>query len=91
MSKEPEYSPLLLVILAVLLFTSLSGCTTTRTITVSCITPEQLAELRAAAPPHVRAKLTGRADEDARILAGSALRLREYSDGLIGVLEVCAR
>lgn len=69
---------------------ALSGCVTTKYVTRSCITPAQLEQLKSAAPPKVRDKLTGKADEDVRILAGSNIRLRSYSDGLIEVLKVCA-
>jgi hypothetical protein len=69
---------------------ALTGCTTTRYITVPCLTPTQYAELKAALPPKVAGKLTGRADEDVKTIAGSAVRLRGYSEGLLKILEGCS-
>lgn len=74
-----------------LVATALTGCATTRYVTVPCLTPAQYAELKAALPPKVADKLTGRADEDVRVIAGSAIRLRGYSEGLLKVLEGCSR
>lgn len=68
---------------------ALAGCAT-RPLVVSCVTKEQLAELKAAEPPKIREKLTGRADEDVRLIAGSNLRLRSWSETLLGVITVCA-
>ena len=75
------------LILAALL---LSGCQTTRYIPIKCISPEQLEQQRQAEPPKVHDKLTGKADEDVRTIAGSNVRLRAYSHGLLGILEGCA-
>lgn len=77
-------------ILALAALLTLSGCAT-RPLMVSCITKEQLAELKAQEPPRVKDHLTGRADEDVRLIAGSNLRLRSWGGTLIGVLEVCAK
>jgi hypothetical protein len=68
---------------------ALTGCATTRYVTVSCVTRQQYSELRKAEPPKVGDKLTGQADSDIRIVAGSAIRLRAYSEGLMGVLGGC--
>lgn len=70
---------------------ALAGCTTTRYVTVSCVTPGQASELAKAEPPKVADQLTGRADEDTRTLAGSAIRLRAWGQGLLGVVEGCAK
>lgn len=68
---------------------ALAGCAT-KPLMVSCVTNEQLAELKAAEPPRVKDRLTGKADEDIRVIAGSNLRLRSWSETLLGVIEVCA-
>lgn len=73
-----------------LLLLALAGCSTTRYVPVKCLTPEQLEELRKAEPPKVHDKLTGKADEDVKIVAGSAIRLRAWGLGMLGVLEGCA-
>lgn len=69
---------------------ALAGCQTTRYTTVHCLTPEQLEEIRKAEPPKVGDKLTGKADEDVRVVAGSAIRLRAWGRGMLGVLDGCA-
>jgi hypothetical protein len=66
------------------------GCTTTRYITRDCVSAEQLAELKAQEPPKVSDRLTGKADEDVRVVAGSALRLRGWGHNMLDVLKVCA-
>jgi len=77
----------LLVIAAV----ALSGCATvhTRYSTVYCVTPDQYAKLKQAEPPKVGDKLTGNAQDDLKTIAGSAVRLRTFSDGLLGVIGSC--
>lgn len=70
---------------------ALAGCTTTRVVTMQCLTPAQVQQLRDAMPPHIRDSLTGDAQRDLRIIAGSAVRLRGYSEELLGVLETCAK
>jgi hypothetical protein len=67
----------------------MSGCTTTRYVTVPCISQEQFDKLKADEPPKVKDKLTGKADEDIRTIGGSAVRLRGWGQGLLGVLEGC--
>jgi hypothetical protein len=76
-------------ILALAALLVLTGCTTTRYVTVPCITPEQWQELHEAEPPKVGKKLTGEADKDVKIVAGSAVRLRSWGNGLLGVLGGC--
>lgn len=67
---------------------ALAGCTTTRT--VYCVTPDEYQRLKDAEPPKVADQLTGKADEDVRVIGGSAVRLRAWGTGLLGVLEGCA-
>lgn len=74
---------------ALLIAALTSGCASTRYVTVRCISPEQLEQLRKSEPPKVGDRLTGRADEDVKIVAGSAIRLRAYAHGLLGVIEGC--
>lgn len=69
---------------------ALCGCTTTKMVPVPCLSREQLEEQRKAEPPMVGDKLTGRADEDIKPIAGSAVRLRSWGRGMLGVLEGCA-
>lgn len=68
---------------------ALAGCSTTRYAPVKCVTPDQLEQLKQAEPPKVADRLTGKADEDVRTIAGSAMRLRLYAHGLLGVVEGC--
>ena len=69
---------------------ALSGCAhSPRYVTVPCVTPEQYEKLKADEPPKVGDTLTGEADKDIRIVGGSAVRLRAYGRGLLGVLEGC--
>jgi hypothetical protein len=56
---------------------------------IYCVTPGQLQRLKDAEPPRVGDRLTGQAQDDFKIAAGSALELRAYSHGLLGVLEGC--
>ena len=71
---------------AVALFLCLSACTTTKYVTVPCISKDQALP---AEPPKVADKLTGKADEDVKIIAGSAVRLRAWGQGLHSILEGC--
>jgi hypothetical protein len=64
----------------------LSGCTTTRYVTVPCIGKVQKLPEE---PPKIGGALTGKADEDIRIIAGSNVRLRAYGGGLRTILEGC--
>ncbi len=70
----------------VIVLLALSGCATTRTITVPCVAKDQAIP---AEPPKVHDKLTGKADEDLRTVAGSALRLRAWGQGLSEIIEGC--
>ena len=69
---------------------SLGACAH-KPVIVSCVTREQLEELRRQEPPRIADRLTGRADEDTRTLAGSALRLRAWGHNMLNVVEVCAK
>ena len=68
---------------------SLSACATP-TVTRSCITQQQYEQLKASEPPHIKSKLTGKADEDVRPLAGSALELRAWGHALLDTLRICS-
>jgi hypothetical protein len=68
-----------------------TGCTTTRYVTVPCLTPDQYKKLEQSQPEKIHGKLTGEADKDLRIVAGSAVRLRAWGTGLLGVLEGCSK
>jgi hypothetical protein len=68
---------------------ALTGCAHIRYAPVYCVTPSQLDELRKAEPPKVGNQLTGEADKDIRPIAGSAIRLRAWGEGLLGVLGGC--
>jgi hypothetical protein len=65
---------------------ALSACTTTRYVTVPCISKDQTLP---AEPPKVADRLTGKADEDIKTIAGSAVRLRAWGQGLHTILEGC--
>jgi hypothetical protein len=67
----------------------ITGCTTTRFVRVPCLTKEQLAERERAEPPLVGKDLTGRADEDIKTIAGSAVRLRAWGKGNLDILGGC--
>jgi hypothetical protein len=71
------------IILAAL---ALSGCQTTRFVQTYCLTKDHPLP---AEPEKVAPKLTGEADKDLRIVAGSAVRLRAYGAGLRQILEGC--
>ena len=75
-------------VLAAGLTIALAGCT--HTVVRDCATPEQIQQLRDAEPPKVSDKLTGKADEDVRIIGGSAIRLRAWGRGAIETLEGCS-
>lgn len=57
-----------------------------RFITTYCLTKDQALPPE---PPRVKSQLTGKADEDLRIVAGSAIRLRSWGEGLQHILEGC--
>jgi hypothetical protein len=64
----------------------LAGCTTTRYVTVPCVSKDQAIP---AEPEKIHDKLTGQADKDIRIIAGNNVRLRAWGEGLRGILEGC--
>lgn len=69
------------------IYAAIAGCASVpRYVTAPCIAKDQVLP---SEPPKVRDKLTGRADEDLRIVAGSALRLRAWGQGLHTILEGC--
>lgn len=68
---------------------ALSGCAT-RYVQTPCLTPSQVEEQRKAEPPKISEKLTGRADEDIKPIAGSAIELRAWGRGMLGILEGCS-
>lgn len=74
---------------AIALLATLAGCSTPRYIAVPCISPEQLAERESAEPPKISDTLTGKADEDIRTIAGSAIRLRAWGRGNLDILRGC--
>ena len=64
----------------------LAGCQTTRYVTVPCVGKDQVLP---AEPPKIANRLTGKADEDVKTIAGSAVRLRAWGSGLRQILEGC--
>jgi hypothetical protein len=73
-------------LIAILALLALSGCQTTRYVTVPCVSKGQQLP---AEPDRVGGKLTGNADHDFQIVAGSNARLRAYGQGLRTILEGC--
>lgn len=69
---------------------ALAACATPQTIVQTCVTPEQYEELKRQEPPKVKDELSGRADQDIRVISGSAIRLRAWGRGLLGVVEGCS-
>lgn len=67
----------------------ISGCTTP--VISPCISREQLAELERQEPEKVGPRLTGQADTDVKITAGSAMRLRAWGYNLRDALRICAK
>ena len=65
---------------------ALTGCATTRYSVTYCLKHDQALP---AEPERVGPKLTGRADEDTRILAGGLIRWQAYGLGLRDILEHC--
>lgn len=61
----------------------------TRYVPVYCVTAEQYKQLVDAQPKKVGDRLTGQAQDDFKIVAGSAIALRVYSDGLLEVIGNC--
>jgi hypothetical protein len=56
---------------------------------VYCLTQQQFDQLKAEQPPKIKAQLTGKADHDIGIIAGSAIRLRAWGEGLETILSGC--
>ena len=65
---------------------ALSGCATTKYATVYCLSHDQQLP---AEPPKIRSELNGDAAHDVGPLAGSAIRLRAWGEGLQSVLNGC--
>ena len=66
---------------------ALAGCVTTpKLVTIPCIAKDQVLP---SEPPKIHSRLNGAADHDLPIVAGSALRLRAYSQALRGIVESC--
>jgi hypothetical protein len=73
-------------LIAILALLALSGCQTTRYVVSPCVSKDQQLP---AEPPKVGSELTGNADRDFQIVAGSNARLRAYGQGLRTILEGC--
>ena len=71
-------------------YISLAACATTP-LTRSCLTPAQYKQIHDSEPPKVHGRLTGKADEDIRVIAGSALELRSWGETELSLLEICSR
>lgn len=65
---------------------TLTGCATTRFVQTPCISKDQAIPSQ---PDKIHGKLTGKADEDTRILAGGLIRWEAYGIGLRTILEGC--
>ena len=75
---------------AVVMLTLPAGmCVTTRFVTVPCVSKEQYDGLKDSEPQRVKDRLTGKADEDIRTIAGSNVRLRAWGGGLLGIIGGC--
>jgi hypothetical protein len=71
-----------------LILLALAGCTTTRYVTIPCVTKDQALP---SEPEKIHDRLTGKADEDIRPIAGSNLRLRAWGQSLRDILEGCRK
>lgn len=80
-----ERRPLLVIAIAIAAL-ALSGCATTRYVTVPCISKEQKIP---AEPESVKGKLTGEADKDTRILAGGLIRWQSYGRAMRQIVDTC--
>jgi hypothetical protein len=74
------------LLLCALAYIALAGCATTHYATVYCLSHDQQLP---AEPPKIKDKLTGDAATDVGTLAGSAIRLRAWGEGLQTILEGC--
>jgi hypothetical protein len=72
--------------LCALAYIALAGCATTRYANIYCLSHDQQLP---AEPPKIKDKLTGDAATDVGTLAGSAIRLRAWGEGLATILEGC--
>jgi hypothetical protein len=70
----------------VLLALLLCGCAHTRYVSISCVGKDQVLPKE---PERAGDKLTGQAQDDLKIVAGSAIELRAWGQGLNGILEGC--
>lgn len=68
---------------------ALSACAPRPVATIYCVSPTQLQKLKDAEPPKVGGKLTGQAQDDLKIIAENTVLLREYGEGLLGVIGGC--
>jgi hypothetical protein len=68
---------------------ALSGCATTQPVRYTPVYCLSNGTQLPAEPPKVHDQLTGHADKDAGILAGSAIRLRAWGQALNYILEGC--
>lgn len=75
--------------IALALLLVLAGCTTTRYVSVPCLTKEQLEARKQAEPRFVGPELTGDAQKDVRIIGGSAKELRAWGQGNLQILSGC--
>jgi ABC-type uncharacterized transport system auxiliary subunit len=76
-------------LLAIAAMATLSGCATTKYVTVYCVTKAQVEQLQKAKPGKVRDQLTGKADQDLKLVAGRLVRVESWGDGLLDVLGGC--
>lgn len=65
------------------------ACVRDRYVRIPCLTPEQLQQRKDAEPKRVGGSLTGQAQEDVKIIAGSNVQLRAWGVGNLGILEGC--
>jgi hypothetical protein len=65
---------------------TLTGCAHTRYATAYCVSRDQQIPPE---PPKIHDKLTGDASKDVGTLAGSAIRLRAWGEGLQTILDGC--
>lgn len=75
--------------IALVLLMALAGCSTTRWVSVPCLTKEQLEARKQAEPKLVGPELTGDAQKDVRIIGGSAKELRAWGRGNLQILSGC--
>lgn len=76
-------------VLVITFVLTLSACSTTRYVPTKCVSKEQLEQIRRDEPPKVHDQLTGNAEQDIKPIAGSAVRLRAWGEGMLGILGGC--